>query len=76
MDHIIKCPHCHGGIIVARDQINCQIFRHGVHKISGDQINQHACKQEADKLFQENAIFGCGKQFVFDGKKIEKCEGR
>lgn len=76
MDHIISCPHCNLGIIVASNEINCKIFRHGVHKLNGQQINQHACKEEAERLVNEDKIFGCGKQFIFDGKKIEKCEGR
>jgi hypothetical protein len=30
-DYFVTCPHCGGGIQVARNQIACSIFRHGVY---------------------------------------------
>ena len=38
----IPCPHCQEFIII--EQLNCGIFRHGVLKKSGKQINPHASK--------------------------------
>lgn len=74
MYHLIKCPHCQGGIIIAGNEINCKIFRHGVFKINSQQINPHECKEQCEKFYRENAIFGCGKPFRFDGVKVEKCD--
>jgi hypothetical protein len=47
---VIKCPHCHEEIVVMKEEINCAIFRHGVLKATGQQINPHASKEECDEL--------------------------
>jgi hypothetical protein len=44
-------------------ELNCRIFRHGVFKASGAQVNPHAPKAECDELFEKNMIYGCGKPF-------------
>jgi hypothetical protein len=69
LDIVIDCPHCKGPIII--EKLNCCIFRHGIIKQSGQQMNPHASKEECDSLFNSNAIFGCGKPF-----KIIICEGK
>lgn len=57
----VTCPHCNGNVII--EQINCAIFRHGVFKNNGEQINPHLSKNECDRLVESNLIYGCGKPF-------------
>jgi phage terminase large subunit GpA-like protein len=70
------CPHCGQQIEVPFGQINCTIFRCGAFKNNGQQINQHMPKELADQLVQAKVIYGCGKQHTFDGKSVQKCEGK
>jgi hypothetical protein len=44
--------------------MNCRIFRHGVIKATGKQIDPHASKSVCDDLFEKGLIDGCGKPFV------------
>lgn len=74
MEYYIKCPHCDIDILILSSEINCKIFRCGVYKKDGKSINPHASKNECDRLFKENLIYGCGKPFKFDGKKLEICD--
>ena len=60
---IFLCPHCDGTIVVQQAEINCQIFRHGILKDTGNQVNPHSSKQECEHLYQNNLIYGCGKPF-------------
>ena len=62
--NVVICPHCHCQIII--QEVNCQIFRHGIYKSSGDQINPHASKEECDELSIKGLIYGCGKPFRID----------
>ena len=61
---IVVCPHCSNEVII--DEINCQIFRHGMCKTTGLQLAPHASKEECDKAVQEDTIYGCGKPFRID----------
>lgn len=56
--YIFECPACQCLIQVEKDQVNCQIFRHGVYKQSFQQINPHEEKDPSNEI-----IHGCGKQF-------------
>jgi len=58
---IIKCPHCQEFIIIL--EINCGIFRHGVFKNNGQQIDPHTPKNICDNYIQDNLIYGCSKPF-------------
>ena len=60
-NNIIICPHCNNYIIIK--ELNCGIFRHGIYKNSGNQINPHASKEICDELVKNNLIYGCGKPF-------------
>lgn len=60
---IISCPHCQNFIEVRLKYINCAIFRHGVFKDTGRQIEPHAPKHVCDNLVEKNLIYGCGKPF-------------
>jgi hypothetical protein len=59
----INCPHCDGAIETYVKEINCAIFRHGVYKKNGKQINPHEKKETCDELFNNCEIFGCGKPY-------------
>ena len=39
---VIECPHCNQCILI--EQLNCRIFRHGILKHNGTQINPHSPK--------------------------------
>ena len=49
--------------IVVITEINCSIFRHGVLKSNGQQINPHATQQECKSFLERDLIYGCGKPF-------------
>ncbi len=59
---IVKCPHCGQHIEIV--EINCAIFRHGVLKDSGTQIDPHSSEEMCNKYVEENLIYGCGKPFA------------
>ena len=76
-NNIILCPHCQEYIII--QELNCKIFRHGIFKISGEQIPPHSIKLDCDKYIENNEIYGCGKPFRIDilengDWKVEICE--
>jgi hypothetical protein len=60
-EHILVCPHCNQLIII--EKINCAIFRHGIFKESGKQIDPHSSKDLCEYYIRENLIYGCGKPF-------------
>jgi hypothetical protein len=61
--YMVECPHCQGGFIIAKNEINCGIFRHGTMKVTGQPINPHESQAECDRLVREDLIRGCGKPF-------------
>lgn len=58
---VITCPHCKVPVLI--QEMNCSIFRHGVYKNTGLQIDPHAAKNICDQLVRDSAIYGCGKPF-------------
>lgn len=58
---IVSCPHCKESVVI--EQINCNIFRHGVMKDTGKQLDPHLPKLECDALKEKDLIYGCGKPF-------------
>jgi len=70
---LVTCPHCQCYIFI--EKLNCRIFRHGVFKLSGQQIPPHLDKVECDKLISEQRIYGCGKPFRINNELIaEICD--
>ena len=61
--YFFQCPHCQGEVIVAKNEVNCAIFRHGVYKSNLQQIHPHLPKNECDRLYSSEMIYGCGKPF-------------
>ena len=64
MDNIVICPHCNDPIII--EKLNCGIFRHGVIKETGKQMEPHSVKLVCDELKAQDLIYGCGKPFRID----------
>jgi hypothetical protein len=36
-------------------------------------VNPHASQKTCELWVQSGKVWGCGKPFIFDGKKLEKC---
>ena len=49
-----SCPYWFITIEVDQNQLNCKIFRCGIMKSNGKQVNQHASKNECDYLVDKN----------------------
>jgi hypothetical protein len=73
---ILTCPHCNEHIII--EKINCAIFRHGILKTNGKQIDPHSSKELCDYYINNQLIYGCGKPFkiiyINNNLKTEICE--
>jgi hypothetical protein len=68
---LVTCPHCYGGVLVAKDQVNCTIFRHARYKHNGEQVNPHLPKHECDTLVANRAVDGCCRPFrVFVNQRV------
>jgi hypothetical protein len=71
--NIIKCPHCEQYIEIL--ELNCRIFRCGVYKQTGNQINSHLDEISCKELKKNDLIYGCGKPFkILQDNTIEICE--
>ena len=71
MDSVVICPHCFEPILI--EKLNCGIFRHGVIKKTGKQMEPHSVKSVCDELKTQDLIYGCGKPFqikIQDGQYI------
>ena len=66
---VVECPHCKECVVI--EKLNCHIFRHGVLRETGKQMDPHAPKEVCDELSTNNQIFGCGKPF----KVVKKEDG-
>ena len=75
-NYIIEdCPNCGEPVQLFLNELNCKIFRHGVYKKSGQQIDPHLDEKSCNSLKNKNKIYGCGKPFrVNDFLKLEKCD--
>ena len=71
---IAICPHCEGGFQVNTKQFNCRIFRHGIYKEGGMQVDPHLSKEKCDYLSKNDLMWGCGKPFeITKGNIVKKC---
>lgn len=61
MEHTFICLHCNEPFVVAYQDFNCRILRHGVFKHNLQPINPHSTKEECERLVTAGLIFGCGK---------------
>lgn len=71
---MITCPSCNALVVVDPCEVNCKIFRHGVMKDTGTQIDPHLAKEGCDKLATEGLIYGCGKPFKLERKDCTNWE--
>lgn len=75
---IFQCPNCGDFVLVFKNELNCKIFRHAVHKDNGQNINPHTSENECKKLVENNLVFGCAKPFriIQNGSeyKVQICE--
>lgn len=74
----IACPHCDMLMELPHQEINCAIYRHGVLKATGQQMDPHAPKALCDHLARNGLIYGCGKPFRVvknrtGGLTVERC---
>jgi len=60
----VSCPHCNTTIEII--ELNCRIFRCGILKSTGQQIDPHLSKEHCDRLVERDEIYGCGKPFKVD----------
>lgn len=61
-DIIVLCPHCNQFILI--EKLNCRIFRHGIIKKTGKQIDSHESKDICEEYIKNDDIYGCGKPFM------------
>jgi G:T-mismatch repair DNA endonuclease (very short patch repair protein) len=61
VDLVVECPHCRDPILI--EKLNCCIFRHGVFKTNGSQMDPHTPKNLCDYYVESRLIIGCGKPF-------------
>lgn len=64
MEICVNCPHCNNIIIIYKNEINCNVFRHGVVKTTMKQMEPHSPKDVCDSMAQKGEIYGCGKPFT------------
>jgi hypothetical protein len=62
-DFIVICPNPQCKMHIIIEKLNCFIFRHGILKSNGLQIDPHASKELCDYYIQNNLIYGCGRPF-------------
>ncbi len=65
----MQCPTC--GIGIEIEVVNCAIFRCGVYKATGVQIDPHMPKEQCEAIKDE--IYGCGNPFKFVDGALVKC---
>jgi len=68
----VSCPHC--GIRIEIAEINCGIFRCGIHKSSGMQVSPHLSKSECELLKKEDKIWGCCRPFRYNEGTLVVCD--
>jgi DNA-directed RNA polymerase subunit RPC12/RpoP len=57
--NIVVCPHCSSKILIFNNEIACAIFRHGVYKSNGQQMNPDFFRFEIpdNNAAQEPSVF-------------------
>jgi hypothetical protein len=71
-ESIFFCPYpdCKIGIEII--EINCAIFRCGIYKHNGAQIEPHLPKEKCDLL--KDKIWGCGRPFQYIDGSLVPCD--
>jgi hypothetical protein len=68
----VECPHC--GVSIEILEVNCGIFRCGILKSNGTQIDPHLPKEGCDALKNADKIWGCCRPFKYEGGKAIVCD--
>ena len=72
---IVTCPHCNELAQIYKNEINCRIFRHGVHKATNESVNPHLDRESCEKLVDSGSIYGCCKPFRLNDQDLpEICD--
>lgn len=75
---IFNCPTCSCMIQIFKKDLNCHIFRHGIFKSNGKQINPHSDEKTVLGYISQDLIYGCGHPFKIENKDsklaISVCE--
>jgi hypothetical protein len=66
---LFTCPNCN--VMIEVVALNCGVFRCGIYRDDGLQVNPHLPQAECEKL--GDSIYGCGKPFQILNGKIIKC---
>ena len=69
-----QCPYSDCSIAIEIVEVNCAIFRCGIYKDTGQQIEPHLSKEECDKLKKQDKIWGCGRPFKLVNYQLVICE--
>ena len=69
---LVTCPNCGGQVLI--DEVNCRIFRHGVWKSTGQQMDPHASKLICEDAHLRGLILGCGQPFKIVKNVAIACE--
>lgn len=69
---LVECPHCK--VMIEILEVNCGIFRCGIHKDTGQQVSPHLPKKECDDLKKEDRIWGCCRPFKYENGRASVCE--
>ena len=69
---LVECPHC--GVWIEILEVNCAIFRCGIFKSNGTQIDPHLSKKECDALKNADKVWGCCRPFKYEQGKAIVCE--
>jgi hypothetical protein len=65
----MECPTC--GIGIEIEAVGCAIFRCGVYKATGVQIDPHMPKEQCEAIKGE--IYGCASPFKLVDGTLVKC---
>ena len=58
-----SCPHCKDLVQVLRGDMNCQIFRHGVYRHSGQPLGPHTSEDKCRDVVNRGLVYGCAGPF-------------
>jgi hypothetical protein len=66
---IYECPWCSTSIQIVA--VNCNVYRCGQFKDTGDQLPPHMPEKESEEL--KESYWGCGKPITLQNGQLVKC---
>jgi hypothetical protein len=70
----VCCPYSDCEISIEIIEVNCGIFRCGVYKNNGQQIDPHLSKEKCEQLKHDDKIWGCGRPYQLINNTLVKCD--